>query len=161
MLAYCPLTTLHRKIIYNFVWIYLGQHCISKLLAQCWPRAHRYSFTGKPAFSNVACCLTGYIITKQSWLLLFNLCYAVHLQLAGQQWTAADIDWNIFTSIPKNLQKKIPPNNIAVSSRAILKPVCQTQAPNSHKCWFLVLSFRHCFRCRLMKTKFWAFENAK
>ena len=27
----------HKKIIYNFVWIYLSQHCTSKLLGQYWP----------------------------------------------------------------------------------------------------------------------------
>ena len=32
MLTHSPKTTLHRKIIYDFVWIYLGQHCIRKLL---------------------------------------------------------------------------------------------------------------------------------
>ena len=37
MLIHSPQTTLHKKIIYNFVWIYLGQHCTRKLLVQCWP----------------------------------------------------------------------------------------------------------------------------
>ena len=54
MLTRYPLMTLHRKIIYNFVWIYPGQHYIRKLLAQCRPRAHRYTFAGKPAFSNMS-----------------------------------------------------------------------------------------------------------
>ena len=53
MLAHSPQTNLHIKRIYNFVWIYLGQHCTRKLLVQCWPRAHRYTFSGKPAFPNM------------------------------------------------------------------------------------------------------------
>ena len=39
--------------------------------------------------------LTGYNITKQSWLFLFNVGSGVHLRLAGQQWTGADTDKNI------------------------------------------------------------------
>ena len=42
----------------------------------------------------VVCFLTGYIITEQSWLFLFNADSGVHLHLAGQQWTGGDIDWN-------------------------------------------------------------------
>ena len=38
--------------------------------------------------------LTGYYITEQSWLFLFNVGSGVHLRLAGQQWTGADFDWN-------------------------------------------------------------------
>ena len=38
MLVHSPRTNLHWKIIYSFVWICLGQHCIRELLAQCWPR---------------------------------------------------------------------------------------------------------------------------
>ena len=54
MLGHCPQTTLHRKIFYNFVRINLGQLWIRKLLVQCWPRAHRYTFTGRPTFSNMS-----------------------------------------------------------------------------------------------------------
>ena len=39
MLAHGPQTTLHRKIIYNFVWIYLSHHCIRKMPVECWPMA--------------------------------------------------------------------------------------------------------------------------
>ena len=100
MLVHSLQTTLHRKVILNFVGIYLGQHCIRKcpclrdnsyeennlynvvstmpgqhciriLSSQCCPnrsaettlhkkitcallaRAHRYTFTGKPAVSNM------------------------------------------------------------------------------------------------------------
>ena len=31
VLANCPQTNFHRKIIYNFVWVYLGQSCTRKL----------------------------------------------------------------------------------------------------------------------------------
>ena len=41
----------------------------------------------------MACFLTGYNITEQSWLFLFNVGSGVYL-LAGQQWTGADIDWD-------------------------------------------------------------------
>ena len=54
MLACHPLTMMHRKIICNFTWIYLGQHYIRKVLVQCWPRVHRYTFAGIPAFSNMS-----------------------------------------------------------------------------------------------------------
>ena len=37
MLTHSPQITLHKKIIYNFVWIYLSQRCTKKLLVQCWP----------------------------------------------------------------------------------------------------------------------------
>ena len=35
MFTHSPQTTLHRKIIQNFVWIYLGQYCIRKLPVEC------------------------------------------------------------------------------------------------------------------------------
>ena len=41
----------------------------------------------------VACFLTGYNTTKQSWLSLFNVISGVHLRLVGQQWTGADFKW--------------------------------------------------------------------
>ena len=37
LLTHSPQTILHRKIIYNFAWIYLSQRCRRKLLVQCWP----------------------------------------------------------------------------------------------------------------------------
>ena len=37
MLTHSPQATLHKKIIYNFVWIYLSQHCTRELLVHCWP----------------------------------------------------------------------------------------------------------------------------
>ena len=43
----------------------------------------------------VACFLTRYNTTKQSWLFLFNVGLGVHLQLMGQQWTGVTFDWNI------------------------------------------------------------------
>ena len=43
--------------------------------------------------------LTGYNISEKSWLVLFNVGLGVHLRLAGQQWTRADIDWNIMTML--------------------------------------------------------------
>ena len=36
MLTHNPQTTLHKKIIYNFFWIYLSQRCTRKLLVQYW-----------------------------------------------------------------------------------------------------------------------------
>ena len=38
-------------------------------------------------------------ITEKSWLFLFNVGLGVHLRLAGQQWTGADIDWNIMAML--------------------------------------------------------------
>ena len=38
--------------------------------------------------------LTGYYITEQSWFFLFNVGLDVYLQIAGQQWTRPNIDWN-------------------------------------------------------------------
>ena len=43
----------------------------------------------------VACYLTGYNITKQSWLFLFSVGSEVHLRLLQQQWSEANIDWNM------------------------------------------------------------------
>ena len=43
----------------------------------------------------VACFLTGYNITEQSWLFLFNVGSGVRLRFAGEQWTGAEFDWNI------------------------------------------------------------------
>ena len=42
----------------------------------------------------VAYLLTRCNITKESWLVLFNVGSGVHLPLARQQWTGADTDWN-------------------------------------------------------------------
>ena len=38
--------------------------------------------------------LTGYYITEQSWFFLFNVGLDVYLQIAGQQRTRPNIDWN-------------------------------------------------------------------
>ena len=46
--------------------------------------------------------LTGYNITEQSWLFLFNGGSGIHLRLARQQWTGADIDWNRNTFLRRN-----------------------------------------------------------
>ena len=83
----------------NVVQICLRQYCTTKLLAQCWLKAYRYTFAEKPAVSNMSgsLVLTGHCITEQSWLFLFNVGSEVHLQLAGQQWTGADFDWNSST----------------------------------------------------------------
>ena len=43
----------------------------------------------------VAWFLTGYYVTEQSWLFLFNGGSGVHLRLAGQQWSGADFGWNM------------------------------------------------------------------
>ena len=42
MFAYSPQTTLDRKMIYNFVWIYLGEYCIRKLPAECYEKINVY-----------------------------------------------------------------------------------------------------------------------
>ena len=42
MFAYSPQTTLDRKVICNFVWICLGQYCISKLPAECYEKNNVY-----------------------------------------------------------------------------------------------------------------------
>ena len=65
----------------------LRQHCTRKLLVHYWARAHRYTFAGKPAVSNMSgsLLLTGYNTTEQSWLFLFNVGSGVHLRRAGQQ----------------------------------------------------------------------------
>ena len=80
------LPTVHSLV--NVFQIRLRQLCTRKLLMQSWPRAHRYTFTEKPAVSNIS-------FTKQSWLFLFNVGSRVHLRLAGQQWAGANIDRNI------------------------------------------------------------------
>ena len=46
MLAHSLQTNFHGKIMYNFAWIYLGQHCARKLPAQCWPMANRHLLWG-------------------------------------------------------------------------------------------------------------------
>ena len=86
----------------------LEQHCMGILFSQfcpntsettwhkkCWLKAHRDTFTGKPAVSNMSSSLllTGYYITEQSWVFLFNVGSEVYLRIAGQPWTGADIDW--------------------------------------------------------------------
>ena len=38
----------------NIFQIRLRQNCTRKLLVQCWPGAHRYTFAGKPAVSNMS-----------------------------------------------------------------------------------------------------------
>ena len=90
------------------------QHCIRILSSQCCPNtsettlhkkfthlmlpsAHRHVLAGKLVIvSNMfaSLFLTGYSITKQSWLFLFNAGSIVHLRLAAQQWTGVNIDWN-------------------------------------------------------------------
>ena len=97
MLARHPLTMMHRKIICNFTWIYLGQHYIRKVLVQCWPRVLRYTFAGIPAFSNMSGGLffNGVHYYQIILALMFNAVSGIHLQLAGQQLTGANIDWNI------------------------------------------------------------------
>ena len=59
----------------------------------------RDTFAEKPAVSNMSgsLVLTGYYITEQSWLFLFNVGSGIHLRLAGQQWTRVDFDWNMET----------------------------------------------------------------
>ena len=58
-------------------------------------RSAQVYFHRKNGFCLVACFLTGCIITKQSWLFLFNDGSGVRLRLVGRQWTGADINWNI------------------------------------------------------------------
>ena len=47
MLAHSPQTNLPWKIVYNFVWICLGQHCTGKLLVQCWSIAKQNTLMKK------------------------------------------------------------------------------------------------------------------
>ena len=87
----------------------LGQHYIVILSIQCCPNmpettSHKKITCAMLAQSAqkeenwlfqiclVVCFLTGYNITEQSWLFLFNVGSGVHLWLAGQQCTWADID---------------------------------------------------------------------
>ena len=87
MLTRSPQTTLHRKIIYNF--LDLSRPTLYKEIA------HGVNFYEENNLYNVvACSLTGYNITEQSWLFLFSVASEVHLRLAGQQWTGVNIDWN-------------------------------------------------------------------
>ena len=87
----------------------LEQHCVRILFSQCcqntsettlhkkcWLKAHGYTFAGKPPVSNKSDSLfsTGYYITEQSWVFLFNVGSEVYLRIAGQQSTGADTDWN-------------------------------------------------------------------
>ena len=59
-------------------------------------KVQRYTFAGKPIVSNMSdsLFLTGYYITKQSLVFLFNVGLEVHFRIAGQQWTGANIDLN-------------------------------------------------------------------
>ena len=63
MLAYSPQATLDRKMIYNFIWIYLVQHCIRKLPVKCcsWLRYNCYE---EDKFSVVQICLRQYCTRK-------------------------------------------------------------------------------------------------
>ena len=67
----------------NVVQICLRQHCTRKLLAQCWLEAHRHTLAEQPVVSNMSgsLVLTGYYITEQSWLFLFNVGLGVHYGL--------------------------------------------------------------------------------
>ena len=91
----------HSRNLVNAFQIRLRQHCTRKLLVQSWSRAHKYTFSGKSAISNMSrgLFLTGFDTTKQSCLFLFNFGLGVHLRLVGQQWTGPDIDWNISIKI--------------------------------------------------------------
>ena len=66
---------------------------------KCWLKACRYTFAWKPAVSNMSgsLFLTGYYIVEQSWVFLFNVGSGVYLQIAAQQWTGAETDWNTST----------------------------------------------------------------
>ena len=90
----------------------LDQHCIGMLFSQCywntsettlhkkyWIKAGRYTFAVNLAVSDMpgSLFLTGHYITEQFWVFLFNVGLGVYLWIAGQQWTGADIDWNIHT----------------------------------------------------------------
>ena len=95
--------------LYNVVSTMLGPHCIGILFSQCCPnmsgttlhkkcrfKAQRYTFAGEPVVSNMSdsLFLTGYYITKQSLVFLFNVGSEVYFRIAGQQWTGANIDLN-------------------------------------------------------------------
>ena len=54
MLAHSPQTTLHRKIIFNVLWICLGQHCTRKLPVQYWTMVNRQRLWGKWP---IQCCV--------------------------------------------------------------------------------------------------------
>ena len=84
----------------NVVSTMLEQHCVRILFRQCcpntsettlhkkcWLKAHRYTFAGKPAVSNMSdsLFLTGYYITEKSWVFLFNVGSEVYFRIAGQQ----------------------------------------------------------------------------
>ena len=86
--------------LYNVVSTMLEQHCVRILFSQCCPnmsettlhkksrfKAQRYTFAGKPIVSNMSdsLFLTGYYITKQSLVFLFNVGSEVHFRIAGQQ----------------------------------------------------------------------------
>ena len=86
--------------LYNVVSTMLEQHCVRILFSQycpntsettlhkkCWLKAHRYTFAGKPAVSNMSdiLFLTAYCITEQSWVFLFNVGSEVYFRIAGQQ----------------------------------------------------------------------------
>ena len=144
MLVHSLQTTLHRKVILNFVGIYLGQHCIRKcpclrdnsyeennlynvvstmpgqhciriLSSQCCPnrsaettlhkkitcallaRAHRYTFTGKPAVSNMFGSLFfNWVHYHRTILALFVQCWLGNSFTAcgTTQWTGAGFEWN-------------------------------------------------------------------
>ena len=95
--------------LYNVVSTMLEQHCVRILFSQCcpntsettlhkkcWLKMHRYTFAGKPAVSNMSdsLFLTGYYITEQSGVFLFNVGSEVYFWIAGQQWTG-NKDWTL------------------------------------------------------------------
>ena len=144
MLVHSLQTTLHRKVILNFVGIYLGQHCIRKcpclrdnsyeennlynvvstmpgqhciriLSSQFCPnrsaettlhkkitcallaRAHRYTFTGKPAVSNMFGSLFfNWVHYHRTILALFVQCWLGNSFTAWgtTQWTGAGFEWD-------------------------------------------------------------------
>ena len=93
MLTHSPKTTLHRKIIYDFVWIYLGQHCIRKLLRNVgsWLRGNSHkeynlyniasTMLGQYCITIVSsrCCLNTFETTLHMKNTYAMLCQSEHI----------------------------------------------------------------------------------
>ena len=78
MLADSTQTTLHKKITYNFVWIYLGQHCTKKLPAQL---AHGQQITFMRKITYTVLCRSCWDNSAQ----IIISCKTVHLSMCCQK----------------------------------------------------------------------------
>ena len=80
ILIHNPQTNLHRKTIYDFVWIYLHNHCTRKLPVWCWPITNRQLLWGKKLYNVVSASPlksmggTPTRVTRVAWVLCLFGC---------------------------------------------------------------------------------------